>query len=102
MAEVRRLMQGLRESEAQRERRRWWSSFRRRHQAGAKRAHWQRRARQAPVKSSPALVPIRLAGVSSLSDAQWENIRLLLPKYAFQARRQVAEPRLIIEAFSGS
>jgi transposase len=39
-----------------------------------------------------------LAGVSSLSDARWEKIRLLLPKYGFQARRQVAEPRLIIEA----
>jgi transposase len=39
-----------------------------------------------------------LAGVSELTDAQWEKIILLLPKYGFQVRRQVSEPRLIIEA----
>jgi transposase len=36
--------------------------------------------------------------VSELTGAQWEKIRLLLPKYGVQARRQVSEPRLIIEA----
>jgi transposase len=36
--------------------------------------------------------------VPELTDAQWEKIRLLLPTYRFQARRQVSEPRLIIEA----
>jgi transposase len=94
VAEVRRLG----ESEEQRKLRLWWSYFRRCHQAGAKRCHWQRRDRQAPWKQPPALSPIRLAGVSELTDAQWEKIRLLLPKYGFQARRQVSEPRLIIEA----
>jgi Putative transposase of IS4/5 family (DUF4096) len=98
VAEVRRLLQGLGESEEQRKLRLWWSYFRRCHQAGAKRCHLQRRDRQAPWKQPPALSPIRLAGVSELTDAQWENIRLLLPKYGFQARRQVSEPRLIIEA----
>lgn len=98
MAEVRRLLQGLGESEEQRTLRRWWSRFRRRHQADAKRCHWQRRDRQAPLKHAPTLAPIRLAAVPELTDAHWEKIRLLLPKYGFQARRQVSEPRLIIEA----
>jgi Putative transposase of IS4/5 family (DUF4096) len=98
VAEIRRLLQGLRESEERRERRLWWSRFRRLHQAGAKRCHWERRDHQAPLKHLQALSPIRLAGVSRLSDALWEKIRLLLPKYVFQARRQVADPRLIIEA----
>ena len=98
MAEVRRVIQALRESEEQRERRLWWSHFRRLHQAGAKRCHWERRDRQAPLNHPQALSPIRLAGVARLSDAQWEKIRPLLPKYVFQVRRQVADPRLVIEA----
>lgn len=98
MAEIRRLLEGLRESEEQRELRLWWSRFRRGHQAGAKRCHWQRRDRQAPLKQPQALSPIRLASVSELTDAQWEKIRQLLPTYRFQARRQVSQPRLIVEA----
>jgi hypothetical protein len=98
VAEVRRVIQALRQSEEQRERRLWWSRFRRLHQAGAKRGHWERRNRQAPLHHPQALSPIRLAGVSRLSDAQWEKIRPLLPKYVFQARRPVADPRLLIEA----
>jgi hypothetical protein len=98
VAEVRRLLEGLDEPAEQRQKRLWWSRFRRRHQAEAKRCHWQRWERQAPLKPPQALSPIRLAGVSELTDAQWEKIRLLLPPYRFQARRQVSEPRLIIEA----
>lgn len=98
VAEVRRLLEGLQESGEQRERRLWWSRFRRKHQAEAKRCHWRRRERQALLKQPQAPLPIRLASVSQLTDAQWEKIRRLLPKYRFQARRQVSEPRLIIEA----
>lgn len=98
VAEVQRLLEGLAESEEQRKLRLWWSRFRRRHQAGAKRAHGQRRDRQRPLKQPQTLAPIKLTGVSALTDAQWEKIRLLLPKYGFQARRQVSEPRQIIEA----
>jgi len=87
----------LRESEEQREQRLWWSRFRCVHQAGAKRSHQERRTSQAPLSHCQVLSPIRLAGVSRLSDAQWEKIRRLLPKYAFQVRRQVADPRLIVE-----
>ena len=98
MAEIRRLLAGLREPEEQRKLRLWWSSFRRSHQAGAKRCHEQRRARQAPLPFQAAPSPVRLAGLSPLSDAQWEKIRSLLPTYRFQARKQVTEPRQLIEA----
>ena len=98
VAEIRRLLQGLGESEEQRTLRLWWSRFRRRHQAGAKRSHWQRRDRQVPLKQSPPRSPMRLVAVPELTDAHWEKIRQLLPTYRFQARRQVSEPRQIIEA----
>ena len=94
---MRRVIHVLRESEEERERRLWWSRFRRVHQAGAKRSHRERRARQAPLSHPHELSPIRLGGVSRLSDAQWEKIRPLLPKYLSQTRLQVADPRLIVE-----
>ena len=94
---MRRVIQARQESEDQRGRRLWWSRFRRVHQAGAKRSHRERRARQAPLSHPQALPPIRLGGVSRLSDAQWEKIRLLLPKYVSQTRPQVADPRLLVE-----
>ncbi|WP_236602150.1 transposase [Ktedonobacter sp. SOSP1-52] len=37
-------------------------------------------------------------GTFQLSDGQWEKICARLPKYVYQTRRQVADPRLIIEA----
>jgi hypothetical protein len=98
VAELRRLLQALGESEEQRGQRLWWSRFRRLPQAGANRSHQQRRSRQAPMSQPEVLSPIRLAGLSRLSDAQWEKIRPLLPKSVFQVRRQVADPRLLIEA----
>jgi hypothetical protein len=98
VAEVRRVIQVLREPEEQREPRLWWSHFRRQHQAGARRCHWERRARQAPFHQSQELAPIRLAGVSTLTDVQWEQIRPLLPKYVSQTKRQLADPRKIVEA----
>jgi hypothetical protein len=100
VAEVRRLIHLLQEPEALREQRLWWSRFRRQHQAGARRCHWQRHERQAPALSLYAseFSAIPLAGVPQLSEAQWEKIRALLPKYVFQARRQVTNPRLIVEA----
>lgn len=98
VAEVQRLLEGWQESAEQRERRLWWSRFRRQHQAGAQRCHWRRREHQAPLKSPQALLPIPLASASELTEAQWEKIRLLLPTYRFQARRQVSEPRRIVEA----
>jgi len=97
VAEVRRLSWGLGESADQREQRWWWSTFRRHHQAQARRCHEQRRAAQAPLPVAHPLPPFRLRGIPRLSEPQWEHIRLLLPTYRFQTRRQVGAPRLIVE-----
>ncbi|HLW03585.1 MAG TPA: transposase [Ktedonobacterales bacterium] len=35
--------------------------------------------------------------VAPLTDAQWEQIRLLLPRYVSQTRQHVSDPRRIIE-----
>ena len=97
VAEVGRLIQIVQEPAERRGRRLWWSQFRRVHQALAKRCHMERRARQAPLCCSRPLAPIQLAGVSPLTDAQWEQIRLLLPKYASRTRHHASDPRRIIE-----
>ncbi len=99
MAEVRRLIGASRQAEEERLRLLWWSHFRRKHQAQAQRCHQERRARQAPLlHASVERAPIRLAGLSAVTDTQWEKIRQLLPKYVSQTRRPVANPRLIVEA----
>lgn len=36
-------------------------------------------------------------GIAPLTDAQWEKIRVLLPKYVAQTRRHASDPRQIIE-----
>lgn len=92
------MIQVLGEPEDQRKRLLWWSRFRRQHQAEARRCHWERRGRQAPLEHPSGDLPIPLAGALRLSDEQWEKIRELLPKYVYQTRRQVGDPRLIIEA----
>src|SRR5260370_26811316 len=65
VAELRRLLQALREPEEQRGKRLWWSRFRRMHQAVAQRCHRARRARQAPLPSPTNLRPIRVLGLRS-------------------------------------
>ncbi len=97
MAELRRLVHALQEPAAQRERRLWWSRFRRRHQAGARRSHVARRARQAPLRSSPLSEPILLPGLPALTDAQWEQLRPLLPPQKPQTGRPAIDHRLIVE-----
>lgn len=41
--------------------------------------------------------PIQLAGMSPVTDEQWEQIRLLLPKYVSHTRQHASNPRRIIE-----
>jgi hypothetical protein len=60
-------------------------------------SHQQHRARLAPLSNPQELAPLRLGGLSVLTDAQWEKIRPLLPKYVSHTRLQVADPRLIVE-----
>lgn len=92
-----RLIELIEASPEQRSRHLWWSRFRRVHQALAKRCHVERRARQAPLCCTRLLAPIRLAGVSPLTEGKWEQIRILLPKYVSQTRQHASDPRRIIE-----
>ncbi len=97
VAELRRLLQGLREPEEQREKRLWWSRFRRMHQAGAKRCHRDRRARQAPLPSSTNPRPIRVLGLPGLTEARWKQLQPLLPPQKPQTGRPAQDHRQIVE-----
>ena len=97
MAELRRLVHALQEPAAQRERRLWWSRFRRRHQASARRSHVARRARQAPLRTSPIPQPIQLPGLPALTDVLWEQLHALLPPQKPLTGRPAVDHRLIVE-----
>lgn len=97
VAELRRLVHALQEPAAQRERRLWWSRFRRTHQAGAQRAHVARRARQAPAVSAHLPPPIPLPGLPALTDALWEQLRPLLPPQRPPTGRPAVDHRLMVE-----
>jgi putative transposase of IS4/5 family DUF4096 len=97
VAELRRLVHALQEPAAQRERRLWWSRFRRRHQAGAQRSHVARRARQAPLVQAAAPEPIRLPGLPALTDEHWQQLRPLLPPQKPWTGRPAVDHRLIVE-----
>lgn len=86
----------LREPEKQREPRLWWSHFRQDHQAKARAGHVQRRARQAPL--APSLLPeaIRLPGLPTLTDAQWEQLRPLLPAQKPRTGRPATDHCLVV------
>ena len=97
MAELRRLVHALQEPAAQRERRLWWSRFRRSHQAGARRSHVARRARQAPQRSSALPEPIQLPGLPALTTEHWEQLRPLLPPQKPLTGHPAVDHRLIVE-----
>ena len=56
-----------------------WSSFRRLHQARAKRCHAARRARQRPPATADPPVQTLRAGALDLTDGRWARIAPLLP-----------------------
>ncbi len=95
---MRRLLQGLSVPEEQCWRLVWWSRFRRTHQARAKLCHMYRRTRQAPpaVDANALPEPIRLPGLPSLTEVQWEQLRPLLQPE--QRGRRAADMRKILEA----
>ncbi len=97
MAELRRLLQALREPEDQRAKRLWWSRFWRRHQAVAQRCHRGRRARQAPLTLPTNPRPIRVVGLPSLSEARWERLQPLLPPQKPHTGRPAVDHRQIVE-----
>jgi hypothetical protein len=94
---VRRLLQVVGKSQEEQTRRLHWSGFRRRHQASARRFHLLRRARQAPPVPAQVPTPLRLPGLPALSDAQWEQLRPLLPPQKPQTGRPAVDHRLIVE-----
>jgi hypothetical protein len=56
-----------------------WSSFRRHHQARAKRCHAARRTRPQPLATADPPVQTRFAGALELTDGRWARIAPLLP-----------------------
>ena len=96
VSELRRVIAaGLLPAE-QRQKRLWWSRFRRVHQAGAKRSHVLRRTRQAPLVASVAGPPIKLLGLPDLTADRWERIGPLLPKP--RSGHEISESRPLLEA----
>lgn len=95
--ELRRLLRALREPEELWEKRRWWSRFRRVHQAVAKRCHVARRARQLPVTRAAIPRPIRLLGLPDLTEAHWEQLQPLLPPQKPLTGRPAVDHRQIVE-----
>ena len=90
-------MHALGEPEQVRVRRLWWSSFRREHQAQAQRCHRDHRATQAPHVSARLPPPTPLLGLPPLTDASWEQLRLLLPPQKPPTGRPAIDHRLIVE-----
>jgi hypothetical protein len=95
--ELRRLLHLLHESEEQRTRRLWWSRFRRRHQAGAKRAHVAWRAAQRPAASLTPSSAQQVVGLKPLNDKQWERLQGLFVVPPHAPGRHVVDYRLTIE-----
>lgn len=97
VSELRRLISSLHGPEEQRGRRLWWSRFRRDHQARAGKCHRERRARQAPLIASLVAEPIRLPGLPALTNAQWEQLRPLLPAQKPPTGQPATDHRLVVE-----
>ncbi len=97
MPELRRLLHLRGESEEQRAKRLWWSRFRRRHQAGAKRAHMAWRAAQRPAAALAPSSAQQVLGLRPLSDEQWEGLQHLFVVPPHTPGRHEVDTRLIIE-----
>jgi hypothetical protein len=97
VAELRRVIQILREPEERRTRGLRWSCFRRLHQATAKRCHRRHRACQAPLTPSQPAEALALLGLPKLTEAQWEQIRPLLPPQKPVTGRPAVDHRLVVE-----
>ena len=97
MPELRRLLHLLDESEERRAKALWWSRFRRRHQAGAKRAHIAWRAAQRPAAALSTASAQQLLGLKPLSDEQWERLHQLFVVPPHTPGRHEVDYRLIVE-----
>lgn len=93
--EVRRLLVAITEPPEQVRFRLGWSTFRRRHQAGAKHYHARRRCQQqVPPLGSPPIQRLQVAELE-LTDERWERIACLLPPQR-KTGRPTTDHRLIL------
>jgi len=97
VAEVRRVVEILRSPEEQQTHGLAWSLFRRLHQAGARRCHQERRARQAPQVGQKVQEALVLPALPHLTDALWERIGPLLPPQKPTTGRPATDHRLVVE-----
>lgn len=97
VAELRRVIQVLRAPQERRTKGLRWSRFRRLHQAAARRCHQQRHASQAPLAPAQPTEALPLLGLPRLTDAQWEQIRPLLPPQKPATGRPAVDHRLVVE-----
>jgi transposase len=94
--EVRRLLLAIAEPPERFGLRLAWSTFRRRHQAVAKRCHSRRRAVQQPVRLKTPSIQ-RQAGLDfALTEERWERIVALLPPQKPQSGRPNHDHRTIL------
>ena len=96
--ELRRLLHLLGEPDERQAKHVCWSRFRRRHQAGAKRAHVAWRAAQRPAASLQPSLARQVVGLSPLSDAHWEELQQLFVVPPHTPGRHEVDARLIVEA----
>jgi SRSO17 transposase len=96
--EIRHLLAGRLRREPEVGAQAWWSGWRRRHQATARRCHEQRRARR-PDQPAQRLPPARqLAGLGPLTEERWVQIAALLPGRKSAEGRPPREARGVLEA----
>lgn len=75
----------------------WWSTFRRRHQAGAQRCHRARRATEQPALDGPAVISELPSTVPDLDDARWDQVAGLVPRIRRSGEEPPLERRTILD-----
>jgi hypothetical protein len=94
--EVRRLLLMLTEPPDRTGFRLAWSTFRRRHQAVARRCHAARRTRQHPAPRGALTVQILGPAVPELTDGRWARVAPLLPPQKPRTGRPAHDHRTIL------
>jgi SRSO17 transposase len=94
--ELRRLVHTLDAPPQERQHHRRWSTWRRQHQARAKRCHTARRQSKAPPRDNLRTpTPRSLPGIGSLTESRWQHIQALLPARPRAGRPAVAHRQLL-------
>jgi SRSO17 transposase len=94
--ELRRLRHALDAPPHERHHHLRWSTWRRRHQARAKRCHAARRQSNAPpIDSVRQPTPRSLPGIASLTDPHWQHIQAFLPPRSRLGRPAIEHRQLL-------